>query len=303
MYEKYIEYFKVHSVNSRYFRIDCPLCKGSDGRGDTKGHMHLFRDSWIGQCFRCGGRKHIRSLLVLIGITPPKETLQTSQAFVSLVNRIKNPTFPVLEEPSEIELPEGSIFIGDIPNHRLFSRVFNQLDKWKLTMNTARSMQFHWNPAMDSFIFPCYMSGRLVFYTSRTISGHRSAYKGEMSKYGILYNYDSELADSVDKVYIVEGPKDSAACYQNGIWAIALMGHHLNSAQHSRLESLRQQKILFLDSDVFHSSRKMEKQYGWETIYLKSGDPADWIDDLGTALNGSSLSSKVYQYFNNPRKS
>ena len=295
MYSEYVQYFNVYinSGGGRYFRIDCPYCD------DHKGHMHLFKDSWIGHCFRCGTRKHIHYMLLKIGVEPPVRTIQNS---FQLKNKILSNSDNTLLDPPEIELPRGSIFIGNLPENKYFKKVFDTLKCWKISLETAKSLQWNWNPVSDSFIFPCFMFGKLVYYTTRSLNRRRSAAKGEFSKYGILYNYDSELADSEEKVYIVEGPKDAASFYQNKMWAIALLGHNISTYQYQRLQMLPQDKVLCLDADVFSTSEKFQSKYGWETIYLPNGDPADLIESLPDKVKETKFSSKIYQLIHNKTK-
>lgn len=289
---------ELHPYNggnaTRYYRIDCPFCPERVGKSDSSGHMHLFRDSWIGHCFRCGARKTIQAIFYALGIE-----FQTVPDTDELLNFISNSTqhSNIPQTPSEIEMLDKSIPIGNLnPSEPLFRRVFSTLKNWGISIDTARSMEWNWSIENDSFIFPCYMDGKLVYYQTRSLSRFRSGSSQNISKCGILYNYDCHLSESVNDVYIVEGPKDAAMFYQNGLWAVALLGHSVNQYHVYRLNKLPHNKILCLDSDVTKDSVSISQEYGWDVKYLPYGDPADFKDQLKNTLTKcDSFADRVYQ--------
>jgi hypothetical protein len=303
--ESNVKVYNLRAISAqRYYRIDCPFCIEILGSEDSHGHMHLFVDSWVGHCFRCNSRKHVKEILIKLGLQVPVETLDT----VDINSKIKNfTTHPdiILEEPKEIEWPECAIPINDRMSTKLFPSLFNFLLKWGITPQTAEEMKWRWDYKNNNFIFPCFMNNVLVYYSTRGLDGSRYSCVGEYSKMGILGNFDDPLQSVNDKVYLVEGAKDAAMFHQCGLWALSLQGHHLSPYQTIRLNQLKHQKLICLDSDVTREASEMSKETGWEAVYLPEGDPADCGDALKSLVSQNlvGIGSRVRQLLKNKQVS
>jgi hypothetical protein len=297
--ESNLHVYNSGAVNAKKYRIDCPFCIDVLGSEDTHGHMHLFKSSWIGHCFRCGSRRHVKTILSKLGLSAPTISLDTID-IGSIVKRKLSPFLNSPEMPSEVDLPDGCHPFTSLPRKPIFERVFSTLESWNIQLETAQTLNWYWNIPRSSFIFPCYMFGKLVYYSLRNINGARLSCPGDFSKFGILNNLDNDLREVCSEVYIVEGAKDVAMFYQAGLWSVALMGHSLSSFQAYRLNELPHRKIVCLDSDVTNDAAEMAQSQGWEATYLPQGDPADWGSRLGDAVKvGNNLSSRVRQLLKN----
>jgi hypothetical protein len=295
--ESHFDVYNPSVANRRHYRIDCPLCVNRIGKPDNDGHMHIFVDSWWCHCFRCGSHVPVLEVFAASGITDyPQKRLEDVASIVK--KKVLAPEQVELKEPGEIELPPGCFLIEARPS-LLLSRPHAEIKRWKIKLETAEALRWQWCPSRDAFVFPVFMNGVLVYWSQRGMDRSRSSPPGEFAHFGILYNFDCPLKDSVSDVYLVEGPKDSAVMFENGLWGLGLHGHALSPFQLIRINQLSHRKRMVLDADVFHSSQRFERS-GIETLYLPSGDPADHGRALPAVLQQSTgLSAKVRQLIKN----
>ena len=103
----------------------------------------------------------------------------------------------------------------------------------------------------------------------------RSASPCDFSRFGIVGNLDHPLRSSSDTVYLTEGPRDSAALIQEGLWGVHLFGHAPALTQVMRLQELPHHKVLLLDADVPPAPRRRAEPPGWPAWPHPQGDPGD----------------------------
>lgn len=298
--EQNLDIYNPSVPNRRHYRIDCPFCEERVGKADAKGHMHLFTDTWFAHCFKCGGNFHATTVFEKLGILNyPKRSVTDVTDIVRGKVEVTTEVLP-LREPQPVDLPDGTYPIILNPT-LVMRRPHSRLLEWGIHVKTAVDMGWHWCQRKDSFVFPCFYHGEIVYWQTRGMGGSRSGLAGDYSTCGILYNFDDYLHNSVKEVYVVEGPKDAAVMHQNGLWAVALLGHAISPYQMLRLDALPHEKRLVLDADVYHSSRELEAK-GIKTFYLPSGDPADSENrnQLSTVLEQSTgLPAQVRQLIKN----
>lgn len=296
MYEEIIEAnLLIHNAGEyprRKYRVDCPYCAEKGKSPDNGGHFSLFIDNWWGTCHRCGSKAHARDALTKLGIQNlPREdindALRRMRDSVSRALDKKEEVFTLQDAP-EMELPAGTWlpFTAEALTKPWFAVALREIRRWKMTPEMAIAARWRWNITKSAFLFPTYMDGRLVFWQTRSIGGMRGGPSGNFESYGILGNWDDPLRHTVDTVYIVEGPKDTAAMSARGLWAVCLHSHHISKSHEMRLKALPHRKVILFDADVAASSMKMESA-GWDVAYLPEKDPSKIGDNLKEVVESS----------------
>lgn len=303
MYEELVEAnCIVHNMNDyprRKYRVDCPFCTDHGKSPDRDGCFSLFVNNWWGVCHRCGSKAHASTLLPKFGVTnlPRVSPTEAVESLSKTVKGIQDDNGMVLEEPPALPRPSGA---WRKINAETLERIYmapcrNLLRRWGIPESAAEACGWEWSVDRSTILFPTYMGGKLVFWQTRSLGDTRGGPSGSFENFGILGNWDCPLKDTVDTVYIVEGPKDSCAMYAQGMWAVQLHSHHMNRWQEERLKALPHRKVILLDADVAASSMKFEES-GWEVAYLPKADPSKFGDGLGEVLKtATSLSAKVEQ--------
>lgn len=267
--------------------MDCPWCD------DSSGHLHFYLDTGIARCMRCQESGMPRKLFRALGLVLPVDYVGHTFPGAALHEKLQQVTTPnkktSLLSPPELDLPDGTLPIAYLDKSFLLHRKPLQiLENWNLELDMLRQLRWGWNQSMNSFIFPVYDNeNRLVFWSARNADTkyHQSAPDSDFSKYGICGELWNPIRGSTDTIYLVEGPKDSAALLQEGFWGVYLFGHKVNVNQAQRLDALPHTKVLILDSDVTEETHKLAISYHWKVIYLTSGDPADYAGRITITLS------------------
>lgn len=293
--ETLLQNVKVYNTDrtsfSRYLQIDCPFCPTTMGKEDTKGHMHFFNDSNFGHCMRCGMHVNAARLFKKLDLRLPVNDylLATDEAFGAVRSIVKPREVHNLLPPPPIENPTGIITFDIMPRTFVFNKVWRRVERdWGLTAETVIDLSWGWDVHNDSFYFPVYMNDELVFWQTRSYDGTiKKSVEGDFGRYGLLGNFDCELKYDTNVVYLVEGAKDAAALYQEGLWGVYLFGHVISSLQKERLDKLSHEKVILLDNDTISYADELGRKYGWKVLHLPHGDPADHVGNLRTLLDDS----------------
>lgn len=289
------------STAARYLRLNCPFCVDTMGSPDESGHLHFYLDNSISRCMRCQAWAYPARLFQRLGLTLP-DTGPTSSSATEILAAIKKSVTRVsafsldsVDELPEIELPAECLAVERLrPEFAVHARVLKQIERWRLTLKTIATLRWYYCAPKDAFIFPEYRKGKLVFFSTRSLDGKfRYAVEGDFSKYGVVGNLEHPLKDSAHEVYLVEGPKDSAALVQEGFYAVHLFGHNPGPAVVERLKRLPQKKIVLFDADVTDHATEFALKHRFDIRYLPSGDPADFTGQIAMTLNEISQDKKT----------
>lgn len=275
-----IPWFKATRTN---ITIKCPMC------GDDPSHhlsVSLQGRGW--HCWRNdahSGRSARDLVMVLLGCSADQATRIVSEQeqaaklldenFASSISQLlgKAKPLPVTTRPLEL-LPEFTNMLTGF-SQRLFvpyltDRGYSDNDlEWlvkRFKLRSALTGQFAYR-----IIIPVYVSGKLVTWTGRTITGDRLRYKtlstdsetaaksdlpvAAISIKETLFDYDA-LRKGGEVLVITEGPFDAMRVSFFGDDAIrgtCLFGKTISDAQRELIGSLRslyRQVVLLSDTDV-----------------------------------------------------
>jgi len=248
-------------------------------------------------CHKCGykTRSMYNLLRDVLGRVPRiafQRVTQQTEDIVKIVEEIfkedTTETIMLPEEFKRLHVPPRGVFAklmySWLTSPRPFGRRLtdDDIDDWGLGYCTKGLYAGH-------VIFPLYMNGEMVYFTSRAfISSTSKSLHPKGSRDAFLYGYD-RAATVDDWVAVVEGPMDAIAFGEHGI---GLLGQNLSRQQRRLLSRVQAKEIIVaLDADAQDRARELAAELaeatGKRVSYLpfEEGDPDDHRPHLEEMLS------------------
>lgn len=195
------------------YRFCCPFCIDRVGKEDDKNKLSVNPSKGKFHCWRCEIAGGVDLLFKMLGL------LRSHGHSVTRSRR------PVSEVDVEIKLPDDFVSISvDSPIGRV-AREYLRLRGVFHSTQVRYGLGYGTGKMLGYVIFPTYMEGSLVGWTSRSfVNGVVPLHKHGLgrSKH-ILFGFD--LAKRSEEVIVVEGPISAMMAYQHsGIESVGTLG-------------------------------------------------------------------------------
>ena len=268
-------------VKGNEFNFICPFCDADN----SAGHLHVNFNKSKAVCHRCGyGAGNLVKVFQDLNIEEP-------EVYVTAITR-DTKTFlddiwqkDIDEKGAEkVELPKGYTVLS-VNSTCPISKIFLGYLRYVRRMTDSEISSIPIGYTLQGefsgrLIFPVYMHGKLVYYTSRAvISGAPKARHPKIDRRSVLYGIDWLL--STDHIYLVEGIFDTMA-YRNS--SLALFSHHIRAEQAGILRKLNPKEVtVSFDSDVtkdhiYKTCKYLSQQLESTISFMEfeDGDPFDY---------------------------
>lgn len=245
---------------------NCPFCQKAGY--DKIGHLHVHYRKNMAICHSCMWKTRDLAHLVraLLGKIPRSISRLTSDQDVEdvvMAILFGGAGDQVAVSDAPVFLPEGFVPMTGRPNDRLGRVVLDYLEDRGVPFE--RLVEIGAGYCNDGLlrgyaVFPVYVRGELVTYTSRRVTGMgpkvRHAFSSGASS--ALFNYDN-CADA-SRVFVGEGPFDAWAFHKRleaGDGGVATLGTMVSDAQAYLLSSLPcKEVVVCYDADAHDKARK-----------------------------------------------
>lgn len=232
----------VFHKKKTWLQFNCPYCD------DFKFHGAVNCLSGAFTCYRCGRLNSMETMSYLLN-------LSLNETYILVRKYRLKGQFEEEEigRPSKIVLPEHNKF-SDVQHMRYLKS--RKLDEQYLIEKFDIRFMNHLHEFPNRILIPIYFRGRLVSWTSRTVT------RIGMPRYiscdaeleviphkEVLYNWDA----SDDEVILVEGPFD---VFRLGAGAVASFGTQVT---HSQIRLLGMKKKVFIAFDSDEAGRRASK--------------------------------------------
>jgi len=280
----------------------CPFCSLSGYSWAS--HLHVNYQKGTALCHQCGYKT--RNLEYLVRDATGESLSQRAAFSGNFLDRVYDHLFDtgtVREKKTHggVTLPDGFRILVSKCRHRLGKVVWNYLVRERERsvppeMIRALGTGYGTSGSMRGYaIFPVYVNGVLVTWTSRRVAGTGSKVRhapGSSASNG-LFLYDMAKSVRPTRLWVVEGPFDAIALHRRfheRESAVALFGTRLSDQQVRLIGDLGAEEIVVcLDPDAEEKapvvaealSRSLDSRVTIAT--LPEGRDPDELDDLGLA--------------------
>lgn len=259
-----------NNVTSGWVEINClnPNC------GDPSFHFGINLSSGWGNCWRCGHKSFITSIITdNINLSYPEASKIVKEFSDDMIvpkeEEIIHPQLMSLPKEATKELPPLHV---NYLLKRNFDPSILQRDYGILATHTTGYFAYR-------IVIPIIVNHALVNFTARDVTGQQdNKYKNCDNRYAIMptketiYNIDTVK----DKIIICEGPTD---VWRIGKGSVATMGVEYTTTQLALLAQKEAKEIFILyDSDAITKAEKLASAVSTfcpkvEIIELEDGDP------------------------------
>ncbi len=271
----------------------CPFCERAGY--DLQSHLHVNYRKGVALCHQCGWKtKDLLYLIRALTGSVPRSLLQ-AQMGVELVDFVRDMFQRAKKaEPagaSAVKLPEEFIPLTERPKDPTGRAVLRYLVETRaVTMEMIREVGVGYarTGRFNGYaIFPVYVCGELVTYTSRRVIGTSAkAQHAPNSKSGLaIFNYDVAAKMRARRVFVGEGPFDAWAFHRRADPRDAgcgLLGKVLHDDQARLLGQLDCEELCMCLDDTEHLrtqryavrlSKMTNKRISYILLREGSGDP------------------------------
>lgn len=268
-------------IKGNEYNFSCPFCED----GTSAGHLHVNFHKQKAICHRCGyGAGNLVKVFHDLNIDEP-------EVYVTAVTKDTKTFLDDLwqkdakeKQVEKVELPEGYTVLS-VNSKCPVSKMFLGYLKYCRGMSDSEISSIPIGYTLDGefsgrLIFPVYMYGKLVYFTSRAVlAGAPKSKHPKIDRRYILYGLDWLV--SSEHVFLVEGIFDTMA-FRNQ--SLAVFSHYIRDEQAEILRRLNPKEVtVCFDSDVSLSliyqickrlSQQLESTISF--IELEDGDPYDY---------------------------
>lgn len=286
------------SAKGREVDYKCPFCLQ---RGYSRvSHLHVNYEKNCALCHQCGGWKDLLGLVrALYGEVPSSlMRAQIGEDFVDALRAMlaRRQTEDVDTERAPIALPPEFVAFGSTPPERGMGAIV-----WRYLTGPPPDQRGLPPEFLEEIgagfcadgryggyaIFPVFVAGVLVTFTSRRVVGVSSKVQhGESagSRYAV-FNYDPVAQQRARRVFIGEGPFDGWAFHRHVApddGGVALLGKVLHDEQCRLLDALPCEELCVCLDDTEHqrtmdAAAKLARLTGKQVSYILlnegNGDP------------------------------
>lgn len=268
------------SVTGAEFNFWCPFCEREQG------HLHINFIKNKALCHKCGyGAKNLLKIFLDLGIEEPELYTSTPVGDLrSVLTELWDKKDSEDRGVEKMELPAGYKVLKT-QGKEIFNKIFlGYLREFRgMSDDEINSVPMGYTMTgrfRGRLIFPCYMHGKMVYFTSRAVlTGEpKSLHPGGTERRYVLYGLDWLL--DTDHLFLVEGVMDTMA-FRNR--SLALLGHFVSNEQARILRGINPKEItICFDPDVPRDrvryackllSRQVESTVSF--MELDHGDPYD----------------------------
>jgi hypothetical protein len=231
----------------------CPFCRKA---GYTKqSHLHVNYTKGVALCHQCGmAVKSLYNLVrALLGSVPRsiENVLADADDFEDRILAELYPEPKDEKKTGRVELPDSFQVLTAKPKNRIGAAVYNYLVKERgvrYDQLSAINAGYCVSGKLGGYaIFPVYVNGEMVTWTSRKVTSldsakARHAFGADASR--ALFNYDNAFDARI--VVVGEGPFDAWAWsrYSDRVAGVATLGTTLHKAQARLLDDLPAKEIV-----------------------------------------------------------
>jgi hypothetical protein len=292
------------SVTGSETNYPCPFCIKLGHGSQSHLHVNYMKERYL--CHGCLSSGSLIGLVRLLYGKVPKSLIETKDGneVSSIIRKTINDAFRKAtadqeeeEQLEPVELPKEFIHLtkkpgdtmGEIARDYLLGRDVPDRFIEEIGAGYAKEGRFK-----GYAIFPIYVGGRLVTFTSRAVcsTGAKAQHAPNSKSRLALFNYDTAADMHAKRVFIGEGPFDAWAFHhrvEDSDAGVALLGKVLHNDQARLLDMLPCEELVMCLDDTEHAKTiefagKLKaftsKKVSYILLKEGSGDPHDNRENL-----------------------
>lgn len=298
-------YALEHGADERQrgeWTLTCPICAGEKllvNMRKKTWHCWVcqrFELRWTGNGYKRVATRGAGGLLQLVQLL---EGCSRNEAELRVLRgRVRRPGSLQRVDVAELEGPPDPPMqapaIAPPPGVIAFERVPPYLQSRGITWEDVQAFALSWCPwgrYKDRCVFPCFESGRLVYWQARAMweGSGRDFLKalnpprvlGGVTSAEVLFNLDQAVRVGHGHVCICEGPIDAI---HTGYDAVCTFGKQISGAQIGKMLQRGVDRVdVMWDADASRdaavAAQRLSALFRVRLVVLPSGDPGDWPRD------------------------